>query len=79
MTEEEWKQFERLYAVYEEAREAYSATQSQLHGAFSELARHYDKGALDQNRLYEEELAHKRFNTARETLHAFLREKLKKD
>ncbi|MEE2692059.1 MAG: hypothetical protein VX640_11025 [Pseudomonadota bacterium] len=78
MTEDDWKQFDKLYKVYEEARGAYQTMQTHLHGAFSELARHYDKDSLD-NDLYEEELAHKRFNTAREALLAFLREKLKKD
>ena len=53
--------------------------QMNLRGTFSELSRSYDPATLDHNRLYEEELAHERFLRARDALHAFLKEKLKKD
>lgn len=79
MKEQDWKEYEKLHAAYEKAQDDYSVTQRKLRGAFSELARSYDKATLDHNRIYEEELAHEAFNRAREKLHAFLNEKLKKD
>lgn len=79
MNEKEWEEYEKLHRKYEEARSEYHAAQMHLRGAFSELARSYDKSTLDHNRLYEEELAHERFVKAREKLHAFLKDKLEKE
>lgn len=79
MKKEDWNEFDQLYAEYLEAQQAYHESQANLRGAFSELARAYDKASLDHNRLYEEELAHQRFNRARDRLNEFLNEKLKKD
>ncbi|MGE0409938.1 MAG: hypothetical protein AB7P23_11850 [Amphiplicatus sp.] len=77
MDKKQWKEYERLHAVYEKAREDYHATQTRLRGAFSELARHFDKASLDENRLYDEEKAHERFVAARDELHNFLKKALK--
>jgi hypothetical protein len=79
MEKEDWKTYEKLYTEYQEAQEAYLAAQGMLRGTFSELARYYDTATIDHNRIYEEELAHERFNRARERLHEFLKDKLKKD
>ena len=79
MNEQDWKEYEKLHAEYEEARDGYHKAQMNLRGVFSEMARSYDKATLDHNRLYEEEKAHERFIAKREKLHAFLKDKLKKD
>ncbi|MBI1366550.1 MAG: hypothetical protein GC153_11425 [Alphaproteobacteria bacterium] len=78
MNKEDWKEYDRLYADYVKAEAEYQAAQTLLGGVFSELARTYDPATLDHNRIYEEELAHERFNKAREKLRLFLNEKLKK-
>lgn len=79
MEKDDWNTYEKLYTEYQEAQEAYLAAQGLLRGTFSELSRHYDQATIDHNRIYEEELAHERFNRARASLHEFLKDKLKKD
>ena len=79
MNKEDWAQYGELYKKYEEARSEYEAAQMNLRGVFSELSRHYQEGTLNEGRLYREQLAHEKFNKAREKLHKFLQEKLKKD
>lgn len=73
MNEEQWSQYEKLYKDYEEARGAYESAQMNLRGAFSEMAREYKPGSLEENRLYEEEKAHERFVEKRRALHAFIK------
>ena len=79
METQDWKKYDELYALYEKAHSAYLESLMKLRGCFSEMARSYDKATLDHNRLYEEEQAHKSFIEAREKLHEFLGQKLKKD
>ncbi len=71
MNEKEWKEWEKLYADYEEKRKAYEAALSHIGGAFSEMARHYDRDKFDQNGFVAEMKAHEEFVKARERLHAF--------
>lgn len=75
MNEQDWTEWKRLYADYQEARPADEAAEARLRGAFSELAQHFDNASLAHNWLYEEQQAHHRFQQARERLHAFLKEK----
>lgn len=77
MKMEDWNEWEKLYEDYETKRGAYEKAHDSLRGTFSELARHYERGALDQNGFVEEEKAHQAFLMAREKLHAFIHDKIK--
>ncbi|WP_428408117.1 hypothetical protein [Hyphococcus sp.] len=79
MEKKDWDQWEKLYKKYEEKRQVYEAALAHVGGTFSELARHYDRDKFDQNGFVREEEAHEEFRKAREELHQFLHEKVKKD
>lgn len=79
MEKQDWDVWEKLYKRYEEKRLAYESALAHLGGAFSELARHYDRNKFDQNGFVREEQTHQEFLKAREALHEFLHEKVKKD
>ena len=78
MKMEDWNEWEKLYVDYEAKRAAYEKAHDSLRGTFSELARHYERGGLDQNGFVREEEAHKAFLKAREKLHAFIDTHMKK-
>lgn len=78
MKKEDWERWEELYEEYEAARMEYEVAHNNLRGTFSELARHYERGALDQNGFVKEARAHERFLKARDKVHAFVEEKVMK-
>lgn len=77
MDKNDWAKYEELYEAYEDARTEYEKAQARLRGTFSELARFYEPGTLNDGRFVTEEKAHERFLKAREKLHRFMHEKLK--
>ena len=77
MEKQDWAEWDKLYKDYEDKRQAYEAALSHIGGAFSEMARHYDRTKFDQNGFVLETKAHEEFVKARDALHAFLHEKLK--
>ena len=79
MDKQDWNEWETLYNDYEEKRKAYELALAHIGGAFSEMARHYDRNKFDQNGFVNETKTHEEFVKAREALHAFLHEKVKKD
>lgn len=78
MDKEDWDAYEELYKKYESARAEYEEAQMNLRGTFSELSRHYEEGTVNEGRLYQEQKAHEKFTAAREKLHLFIQEKVKK-
>ncbi|PQA88978.1 hypothetical protein [Hyphococcus luteus] len=72
MNKEEWAEWEKLYKDYEEKRQAYESALSHIGGAFSEMARHYDRDKFDQNGFVREADTHEAFLKARAKLHAFI-------
>jgi hypothetical protein len=78
MRDEDWEEFARIFEEYNDARKAWEHAQAILRGSFSELARYYQEGTLNENRLYEETKAHERFNEKRQKLNEFLKARLKK-
>ena len=77
MKMEDWNEWEKLYEDYEAKRVSYEKAHDTLRGTFSELARHYERGTLDQNGFVQEARAHEEFLEARERLHAFIHKKMK--
>lgn len=77
MKTEDWNRYERLHEHYEAARDRWAAAQENLRGAFTELARRFDPGTLDENRLLEEHEAHEQFAAARAALFDFVKSRMK--